>query len=36
MADNQQEHGLVYTYRASLLNKLYPLVKLAWVFVIAT
>ncbi len=36
MADNQQEHGLVYTYRASLLNRLYPLVKLAWVFVIAT
>ena len=34
MSDNQQQ-GLVYTYRASLMNRLYPLVKLAWVFVVA-
>lgn len=35
MADHQEQQGLVYTYRASLMNRLYPLVKLAWVFVIA-
>ncbi|MDO9087646.1 MAG: energy-coupling factor transporter transmembrane component T [Anaerolineaceae bacterium] len=34
MSDNQQQ-GLVYTYRASLMNRLYPLVKLAWVFIVA-
>lgn len=36
MAETQRQQGLVYTYRASLMNRLYPLVKLAWVFVIAT
>lgn len=35
MSDNQQQQGLVYTYRASLMNHIYPLVKLAWVFVVA-
>jgi energy-coupling factor transport system permease protein len=35
MADNQEQQGLVYTNRNSLMNRLYPLVKLAWVFVIA-
>ena len=35
MADNPDQQGLVYTNRNSLMNRLYPLVKLAWVFVIA-
>jgi energy-coupling factor transport system permease protein len=35
MTDNQEQHGLVYSYRASLMNRIYPLVKLVWVFVVA-
>ena len=29
------EQNLMFTYRASLLNRIYPLVKLAWVFIVA-
>ena len=33
MSSNDQ--GLVFENRESYLNKLYPLVKLAWVFIVA-